>query len=171
MQDISENQKITPVMVYTEDALYHGKIITKKIVRTNIFLRTEGAPTYLQLYEAQMIRPGTTIKTKKFDELFVPVNAIICFHAAPNTETELDYDSYEENRRMMPVTVALGSFLFNCTIRISTQTELSASLEVSRMNWLSLYEASISNPYLPKMNVQVPMLIARPEKATFGIIE
>jgi len=171
MREINENEKITPVMVYTEDALYHGKIITKKIVRTNIFLRTEGAPTYLHLHEAQMIRPGSTIKTKKFNELFVPVNAIICFHTAPDTEIQLDYDDYEENRRMVPITVVLGSFILNSTIRISTQTELSASLEVSRMVWLSLYDASISNPFLPQMNVQIPMLILRPEKATFGLVE
>lgn len=169
MYDLQENEKITSVMVYTDDAFYHGKIISRDIVRVEILLRTEGAPLYLHLFEAQMIRPGSAIKTKNFSELFIPVKAIICFHTAPDVKVELDYDEYEENRRLVPVTIAISSFLLDSKIRISTQTELTQSLEVTRSTWLTLYDATITNPYLAQMNIQIPMLLVRPEKATVGI--
>ncbi len=169
MYELKDNEKITPVMIYTDDALYHGKLITRKMVRVNIFLRTEGAPTYIHLHEAQVISPGSTTRTKKLDEIFVPLKAITCFHTAPDVEIELDYEPSEENRRMMPVTAILHSFFLDCTTRLSTQTELSSALEVTRMEWLSLYDAKITNPYLPQLNIQVPMLIARPEKIVLGL--
>lgn len=169
MYELKDNEKITPVMIYTDDALYHGKLITRKMVRVNIFLRTEGAPTYIHLHEAQVISPGSTTRTKKLDEIFVPLKAITCFHTAPDVEIELDYEPSEENRRMMPVTAILNSFFLDCTTRLSTQTELSSALEVTRMEWLSLYDAKITNPYLPQLNIQVPMLIARPEKIVLGL--
>ena len=171
MYELKDTEKITPVMIYTDDALYHGKLITKKIVRVNIFLRTEGAPTYIHLHEAQVISPGSTTRTKKFNEIFVPLKAITCFHTAPDIEIELDYDLSEEKRRMVPVTAVLNSFFINCTTRISTQTELSSALDVTRMEWLSLYDAKITNPYLPQLNIQVPMLIARPEKIALGLVD
>ncbi len=170
MYELKDNEKITPVMIYTDDALYHGKLITRKIVRVNIFLRTEGAPTYMRLHEAQVISPGSTTRTKKFDEVFVPLKAIACFHTAPNVEIDLDYEAGEGNRRMVPVTAILNSFFLNCTTRISTQTELSSALDVTRMEWLSLYDAKITNPYLPQLNIQIPMLIARPERIVLGIM-
>jgi hypothetical protein len=171
MYELKDNEKITPVMIYTDDALYHGKLITREMVRVNIFLRTEGAPTYLHLHEAQIISPGSTIRAKKLDEVFIPLKAITCFHTAPDVEIELDYDSYEENRRLVPVIAILNSFFINSSIRISTQTELSSTLEVARMEWLSLYDAEITNPYLPQMTVQVAMLIVRPEKVSLGIVD
>ena len=171
MYELKDDEKITPVMLYTEDALYHGRLITRKMVRVNIFLRTEGAPTYLHLREAQIINPGNTIRTKKFDEIFVPTKSIIGFHTAPEVEIELDYEVQEKNRRMMPVTAILSSFSIYSSIRISTQAVLSSALDIIRMEWFSLYDAKITNPYLPQMNVQVPMLIMRPEKVSLGLME
>jgi len=33
-----------------------------------------------------------------------------------------------------------------------------------------LYEASITNPYLPQMKTQAPMLLVRPERTSFGSV-
>jgi hypothetical protein len=36
--------------------------------------------------------------------------------------------------------------------------------------WMSIYEAEISNPYLPQMPViSVPMLLVRPEQVSFAM--
>ena len=170
MYELKPNEVRTPVMLYTESTLMHGEVITRDIVRVQIFPRTESVPRYLHLLNAQQIHPGTTVRTAKFDELFVPATEIIGFHVAPNIEIELDYEESEANRRMVPVRALLGTFMLESTIRISTQTAFDNSLEVTSASWLSLYDAKISNPYLTQMNIQVPMLLVRPEKISFGIV-
>ncbi|MBT3321914.1 MAG: hypothetical protein HN392_06475 [Anaerolineae bacterium] len=171
MRELNEDEKKTPVVIYTEEALLHGQIITREMMRVHIMLRTDSAPSFLHLQETQIVRIGDTVKTTKFDEIYFPTHKIIGFHVSPEDEIDLDYDKKEANRRMVPVRAAMGPFLIDSKIRISTQTELSASLEVSRSAWLSLYDATISTPYLAQMNMQVPMLLIRPEKVGFGTVE
>ncbi len=171
MYQLDPNEKKTPVVLYTEDTLIHGEVITKKIVRVPILLRTEGAPKYLHLLNAQIIRPDNATNVSKFDELLTPVSELVGFHVAPNIEVELDYEEGQANRRMLPLKVAMGSFLLDSKIRISTQTELDKSLEVMRSDWLSLYDARISNAYLTQMKVTSAMILVRPEKVSFGIME
>ena len=170
MYELKANEKATPVVVYTEDTLIHGEIVTRDIVRVNILMRTEGAPNYLHLLNAQIIHPDNATKIVKFAELFVPATEVIGFHIAPGTEVELDYDKHEENRRMQAVKVVMGSFFIDSKIRISTHTDLGTTLDVSRTAWLSLYEAQITNTYLVQMNVPAEMILIRPEKISFGLI-
>jgi hypothetical protein len=55
-------------------------------------------------------------------------------------------------------------------IRISTQTEIAASLEMARVSWMSVYDVSISNPHLPQMTtLQVPMILVNPNRVGFGV--
>ena len=170
MYELKPNEVKTPVMLYTESTLMHGEIVTRDIVRVQIFPRTESVPRYLRLLNAQQIHPGATVRTAKFDEIFIPATEAIGFHVAPNIEIDLDYDEGEASRRMVPVRALLGTFILESNMRISTQTEFDNSLEVTSASWLSLYDASITNPYLPKMNIRVPMLLVRPEKISFGIM-
>ena len=170
MYELKTNEKATPVMIYTESTLIHGKIVTKDFVRVNIFLRTEGAPNYLHLLDAHIIRLGSTVKTMKFDEIYVPIGEIVGFHVAPGIEIELDYEENEANRRMVDMKALLGSCEMSCKIRISTQSDLVNFLETTRSKWLSLYEASNTNPYLPQMKTQAPMLLVRPERTSFGSV-
>ena len=171
MYELKDYEKETPVMVYTEGALYHGKVVTRDIVRVHIWLRTDAAPSYIHLLDAQMIRIEGTVTTMKFPEVYVPVNDVIAFHVAPEIEVAMDYQADEANRRMAPVKAVVDSFFIDSDLRISTQTELGASLEVTRKGWLSLYNANINNPYLPQMKVKVAFLLVRPEKVAFGIME
>lgn len=170
MYTLKDNEKKTSVMAYTEDALIYGEAVSTKIVRVNIWMRTDSAPKYVHLLNVQIVRPGNSVKTMKFDEMFMPTSELVAFHVAPGIEIDLDYEEGESNRMMQPVKVILGSFVVESVVRISTQTELGNSLEVGRTNWLSLYEAQISNPYLPQMNVPVEMLLVRPEKVGFGLM-
>ena len=170
MYELKANEKATPVVVYTENTLIHGEIVTRDIVRVNILMRTEGAPNYLHLLNAQIIYPDNATKIVKFAELFVPATEAIGYHVAPGTEIELDYDKSEENRKMQPVKAAMGSFFIDSKIRISTHTDLSTTLDVSRTAWLSLYEAEITNTYLSQMKVEAKMILIRPEKILFGLV-
>jgi len=167
--ELKENEKTTPVVVYAENMLVYGKIVTKEIVRVSILLRTDSAPNYLHLVNTQIIQTDSKGKRMSFDEIFFPTKLAIGFHVAPNEEVNLDYDAKEVNRRMAPVRAIMNSFLIDGKLRISSQTEMSASLEVLRTAWLSLYDATITNTYLPAMKIETPMLLVRPEKIAFGL--
>jgi len=172
MYTVKENEKTTPAMFYTRDALFHGEVVTTKIIRVNIWLRSDSAPKYAQLLNAQMISLSGNGYTGKFDEIFVPIDQVVAYHAAPDVEIELDYIENEPNRRMAPLKVIGPSFLtFTGETRISTQTEFSSTLEVGRSSWLSLYDSTISTPNMPKMRVQAPMLLLRPEAFSFILMD
>lgn len=172
MYTLKENETKTPAIFYTSDTLYLGEVVTTKIVRVNIWLRTESAPKYAQLQNAQMISMSSAAQSIKLDEVFVPVDRIVAYHVMPEIEVEMDYIENEPNRRMLPVQAFGPSFLtFKGENRVSTQTDFSVTLEVGRTQWLSLYNMSISTPHLPKMHLQAPMLLLRPEFFAFSIIE
>jgi len=171
MYTLKENEKATPIIAYTEDTVIYGKIVTRNIVPVPILLRMEGAPNYIHLINAQIIRPDDPSKALKFSELLAPSQELIAYHVAPGVPVELDYEESEPNRRMVNLKVTMGSFAANCQLRISTKTELTTSLEVSHTSWLSLYNGFITNTYLEAMKVSTPMFLVRPEKVAFGIIE
>ena len=71
---------------------------------------------------------------------------------------------------MVDVDMMVGTFVMKGKIRISTQTEIGVSLEVARVSWMSIYEAVITNPYLPQMPpMSVPLVLVNPAHVAFGI--
>jgi hypothetical protein len=136
----------------------------------NIWLRTDGAPKYMHLLKPQvLVFGGTPVKALSYSELYYPTAQLIAFHILPPTEEPLDYDSDEANRMMEPVEVLVGTFVMKGKIRISTQTEVGVSLEAARVAWMSLYDVSIVNPYLPQMPpIQAPMVLINPNQVAYG---
>jgi hypothetical protein len=65
--------------------------------------------------------------------------------------------------------ILMGSFAMKGKMRISTATDLSASLDVMNTAWVSVYEAEIVNPYLPQFAISVPMLLVNPNKVTIAL--
>jgi len=115
---------------------------------------------------------GSSTKMLTYSELYIPTSDIIGFHLTPPAHDPLDYDESEMNRRMQPVSVLVGSFIFNGAIRVSTQVDLGTSIISGRAVWMSIYNVKISSSYLPQMGeVQVPMLLVRPSKVNFGLSE
>lgn len=170
MYELKEHEKVTPAMFYTGDALYHGNVVTTKIVRVNIWLQSDSAPKYIHLLDAQQIPFGSNMPSLKYDEIFFPAAQVIAYHVAQNVEIELDYAENEPNRRMVQTRIVSPSLLtLQGESRISTQTDFGTTLEVGRSSWLSLYNATISTPKLPKMRVQAEMLLLRPEFFSFSI--
>jgi hypothetical protein len=169
MYTLKEIEKKTPAMFYTADTLFHGEVVTAKIVRVNIWLRTDNAPKYIHILNAQMISLAGNGHAVKLDELFLPTDQVIAYHPAPGVEGDLDYNENEPNRKMLPIQVFGPSFLtFHAENRISTQTDFGNTLESGRSNWISLYNITVSSPNLPKMSLQVPMLLLRPQWFSFG---
>jgi len=171
MYVLRPDEKKTHVMLYTQDTLVRGEAVSKQnVLRVNIWLRTDGAPKYMHVLKPQVIVfGGTPVKPLTFTEIYFPTSQLIGFHTLPPTDETLDYDPNEANRVMYDVEVLMGTFIVKGKMRISAQSELSTSLEVARVNWMSIYDAEIANPYLPQMPpMKLPMMLVDPEKVAFA---
>jgi hypothetical protein len=170
MYTLASDEKATLVLAYTHSMLIRGEAVTKDNVRVNVWLRTDGAPNYIHLLNAQvLVFGGGAPKSLSYTEFFLPTQDVVVFHVAPPSNEALDYDPNEKNRSMDTVSVLLGTFMLKGKIRYSAQTGLGSSLEVARTMWMSLYEVDVSNPYLPQLAMHVPMMLLRPTQVSFGV--
>ena len=167
----TSDEKVTPIMLYTQNTFVRGDVVTKQnVLRVNIWLRTDGAPKYLHILKPQvLVFGGNPVTALSYSEIYFPTAQLIGFHTLPPTDEPLDFEANEANRMMKPVDVLVGTFVMKGKIRISTQTDIGASLEVARVAWMSLYEAEIANPQLPQMPaLHVPMVLVSPAHVAFG---
>jgi len=173
MYTLTAEEKATPVMIYTRNTLVSGDVVTRQNIRVSVWLRTEGAPEYMHLLKPQILNLiGNPPKTLSYTEMYLPTPELIGFHLSPPAHDPMDYDDSEMNRRMQPVSVVAGCFVFKGTIRVSTQVDLGTSIISGRAIWLSIYNVKISSPNLPQMaEIQVPMLLVRPTKVYFALTE
>lgn len=172
MYILRPDEKTTPVMVYSRDAVVRGDAVAKEnVLRVNIWLRTDGVPEYIHVLKPQVIVfGGTPVKPLTFSETYFPTSQLIGFHTLPPSDEPLDYDPDEANRMMQNVEVLMGTFTVKAKIRISTQTELAANLEVAGHTWMSLYDVEIANPYIPQMQpMHRPMMLIKPSQVAFAL--
>lgn len=170
MKPLAPDEKTVMVMVYTHNMLARGEVIAKENARVSIWLRTQGVPNHIHLFKPQVISfGGTPPRPLSFLEIFIPTTQVIGFHLVPPAQDPMDYDADEVNRIMQPLDLIIGTFLLKAHIRVSTQAELSTSLDVMRAAWISIYDADISNPYLPHFSMHVPMVLVNPNQVSFGM--
>lgn len=171
MYILRPDEKTSPVMLYSLYSVVRGEAVVKQNVpRVNIWLRTDGAPRYIHILKPQvLVFGGSPVKALTYAELYFPTSQVIAFHALPPADEPLDYDPGEADRKMEPVDLLVGTFVMKGQIRISTHTEVDHTLESAVVSWMSVYDVSITNPYLPQMPaLQVPMLLANPSHVSFG---
>ena len=172
MYILRPDEKTSLVMLYTMHNVVRGEAVVKQNVpRVNIWLRTDGVPRYIHILKPQvLVFGGSPVKSLTYSELYFPTSQVIAFHTLPPTEEALDYDATEADRKMEDVHLMVGTFVMNGKIRISTHTEVDTTLESARVSWISVYDVSISNPYLPQMpSLQVPMVLVNPNHVAFGM--
>ncbi len=171
MYTLAADEKAVGVMVYTQNQLVRGEVVTKQQNRVSVWLRTDGAPEYLHILKPQVVQlTGSPVKFLNYPEMYLPTSLAIAFHMTPPAKDPLDYDESEKNRMMQPISLLVGSFIFNGAIRISTQVDLGTSISSGRAVWMSIYDVKITNPYLPQMGeIQVPLLLVRPTFVGFAL--
>jgi len=169
MENLAPDEKSTLVMIYTLNMLIRGEVITKENTRVDIWPRTQGIPNFTRILKASVVLfGGSAPKSLAYAEILAPTAAMIGFHLAPPAAAPLDYDEKEKNRSMAPVSILLGTFIVKGHMRIATSTSISSYLDVVYNSWLSIYQAEISNPYLPQMPpMPVPMLLVSPNRVAF----
>ena len=173
MYILRPDERTSLVMLYAMHSVVRGEVVVKQNVqRLNIWLRTDGAPRYLHVLKPQvLVFGGSPVKALSYTELYFPTSEVIAFHTLPPTDEPLDYDPEEADRKMEELDLLVGTFVMKGQIRISTHTEVDHTLESARVSWMSVYDATITNPYLPQMPaLQVPMVLVNPSHVAFGLI-
>jgi hypothetical protein len=157
MYSPAAGEKTSLIMVYTENMVVRGEVVSSENVRVNTWLRTAGVPEYLHITRAQIVLfGGGTPKSLAYAELFLPVATVIGFHVLPPVPNQVDYASDEKNRIMVPVTALVGSCQFNGHLRISSMSTFRTTIELAHSVWTSMYDAEVSNPFLPQL--QTPLI-------------
>lgn len=58
MYTLASDEKVTPIMIYTHNALVRGELVTKVITRVNIWLRMQAQVHYIHVHKAQALMFG-----------------------------------------------------------------------------------------------------------------
>jgi hypothetical protein len=171
MVSLSSDDKSTTVMVYTQNMLVRGDVVTKQGVRVSTWLRTQGVPEYLHLFKPTVIHFGSgVIKTLNYSEIYVPLSTVMAFHLAPPATELPDYAEDEINRVMVPVTSLPGTFQFKGYLRISSLATLSTSIELAHSAWLSFYDVDVTNLSMPQMpSFHVNLILMNPKQISLAI--
>lgn len=168
---LENDEKATPVMIYTRDSLARGEAITKENIRVSTWLRTQGAPEFVHLRNAHVLTFGGagSIQPQSYSQMFVPTEQIVVFHIMPPAQDPPDYDATEPNRKMEPVTILVGTFRMNGHVRMVASAEFYKFVAVTLSTFMSFYDVEISNPYLPNLGVlRAPMVLIRPQGLAFA---
>ncbi len=161
---LESGEKATPVMIYTLTTLVRGEVVTREAVRINTWLRTQGAPDFVPVYDAHVLVFGGNgpAQTLAFPEYFISTPQIIAMHITPPAKEPPDYDPTEPNRKMEPVTLLVGTFRFNGHMRLASQMNLRSHMAIAREAYFSLYDVEITNTSMPSASaLKVPSVLAR----------
>jgi hypothetical protein len=171
MHTFAPDEKSSPVMIYTSSLLVYGELVSKDNIRVSTWLRTDSAPECLYLRKPTIVNlVSNPPKVSKYEEIYLPRAQVTSIHLTPPACDPVDYDDGEKNRIMQPVTILVGTFIFNGHLRISTRVDLCTSFVTMHSTWISAYDVKVSNPLLPRMGeVHVPMLIMRPDLVSFAL--
>lgn len=169
--ELSDDEKLTPVMVYTSSRLSWGKVLTKKVIRVSTWLRTNYSPDSISLTDATSlwVTSSNTVKPLTCAHLHIPAQQILAFHLLPPHHDPLDYDEKEPNRILLPVTVLITGFCITAHLRISSSSNLTTYLDTTHENFTALYNAEIIHPGIPSLGkISVPYLLVRQSAAAFA---
>lgn len=168
---LENDEKATPIMIYTQYGMARGELVSKEPIRVSTWLRSTSGITYLTMYRAQtMTISSGGPHVDSYTELHIPISQIIAYHLLPPAQEPLDYDPSEPNRKLVAVILNFGSFRALANIRIAETTTLSLHLRSSRETYISVYDIEVSNPNLPKMAaIKAAMMLVQPSLATFAV--
>jgi hypothetical protein len=166
-----EDEKLTPVMIYTAHKLIWGKALSKQLIKVSFWLMSDMAPSYMTLADAQVLifGAGQNSATLKFPFLNIQTSQINAYHILPPTDESPYYGENEPNRKMEPVTVLSSIFRFDASIHMATQSNLYRFLSVTKEEFVPLLDVVMNSPVLPAIKgVKSPFALIRQATATFS---
>lgn len=165
------DERVSTVMIYTTDYLIWGEVVTKTSIRISTWLRSSSVPQYIYMHDANLLRLGGTAapRPQVFKEFFLPSNQVVAFHLKPPAADPVDYDPNEPMRKMSPTTALIGWFRFDGFVRMSTHTNLERYLDVSKEDFMSFYDITITNLAIPSMTpIKTPFALLRGHGTLFS---
>lgn len=169
---LTADDKAANIMVYTAAGLSWGTVVVKNQIRVSTWLRTQAAPEIICLYNARLlsISGGGQPKVLAFRELYIPTPQMIAYHLRPPAADPVDFDPTEPNRKMEPLSVIIGHFKFDGSMRIASRINLATHLEISREPFSSLYDVVVSCPSMPALTpIKVNYTLIRNQSASYGV--
>jgi hypothetical protein len=168
---LGTEDNLASVMIYLPRAIYWGDIVIRKQFKPSTWLCTSSVPDILHLTNAKVIFESsqTTPKVLTLNELMIPSLSILAYHLVPPNFDPLDIDPDEKNMQMLKIDAFLGAYQFSGSLRISTIQTLQTYLEITHVNYLSLYDVSIQNTFNNSLGiVKVPYALLRKESTVFN---
>jgi hypothetical protein len=167
---VSSDEKVSKLVVYSNQFIYWGEVVTKQMIRVSTWLRTNSAPDWVCLYNVKAMSSIVTTPPKPllFTELHISVPQILAYHLMPPMKDPPDFDPTEPNRQLQPVSLLVGAIRIDGALRLSVKSSVAKYLEVAREPFTGVYDARITNVNMPGMGeLSVPFLLARQEHTVF----
>jgi hypothetical protein len=109
-------------------------------------------------------------KPAQHKEISFHADSVLAYHITPPAVDQLDYDPGEPHRKMAAVTVYIGPFRAKAVMRISDLTNVKSSLEVTKSEFISFYNAEVTHPHNPNMPpIKNNLIYIRLRRATFSV--
>ena len=174
LPQLGEDDKLTPLMVYTSHFMAWGPVFSKQAIRVSTWLFSDMAPTYIKIYNAQVLMIGGAHNQPpiKLPVMYLQTSGINAYHVMPPSDEGADYDPEEPNRKMIPTTALLGYFRFDGFSRMAEFTTMDNYLGAAKSEFITLYDITMTCPLVPSIKgVQAPMALLRQERVTFSVEE
>ena len=168
---LAEDEKLTPVMIYTSHCMVWGNVFSKKAIRVSSWLHTDVAPTYMKIFNAQllMVSGSNSPAPVNHDVLHLQTNNIIAFHLMPPADEGVDYDPEEPNRKFVPISAYAGFFRFDGFARMAELTHLEIYIGATKGEYITIYDISMTCPVIPSIKgIKAPLVLLRQERVIFS---
>lgn len=168
--ELESDEKFVPVMVYANDALVCGQIVTKQQFLAMRLLTGISTPDYVTIHQSQYIPVfgGHLGKPINHPQFHIPVNLILAYHLLPPLTEPYDFDENEPNRIMNPLMIKVGSFTLNAHLRISAHSTVMNFISAVKADFISVYDLEVIFPNTGNMPpVETNMAIVRRECVYF----
>jgi hypothetical protein len=151
---VEDGEIQTPFMVYTSQGIIWGKLPHSELIQPSRILVGVTVPEYVTLLEAQVLflEPNFAAKPIRHAQIMVSSRTILGYNLMPPQKDQLDYDPTEPNRRMTPVTLYMGALMVKGSMRISEITSVKTTVEVTKADFVALYDIEVCHPNNPKMS-------------------
>lgn len=169
---INDDEKLSPVMVYTAHDIYWGDVIIKKQFRTSTWLLTSAVPDVLTLLNGKVIHTlaGGVPRPELISEVHIPINEILLFHMTPPESDLIEPDPSDTLMQTIKVLATAGGFELDGIMRISSHTTIAQYLAITRESFYSIYDSSIRCVSMPSFGtIKVKFVIARIKKTILSI--
>ena len=171
---LEDDDKLTPVMIYTSHNMVWGQAFSKQAIRVSSWLNTEMAPTYIKIIDGQLLQVGgsTPQAPIKYPILHLQTQSINAFHLMPPLTEGADYDPDEPNRKMVSVSAYVGYFRFDGFARMAEITTIDNLLGAAKGDYITIYDITMTCPQIPSIKgIKAPMVLLRQARVTFAVKE